>query len=143
MIIKLFLIFLAPLLLYGKTINNFESFFKAISQVESGNNTNSFNKREGAIGIVQIRYLYFLDSQAFGKTKYKHSDCYSEEISKIITFNYFLRYQNKHNWEFEKMAKIHNGGCNFAKKTGQAAKNLEIYWGKVSLELKQAKAGPN
>jgi soluble lytic murein transglycosylase-like protein len=121
--------------MYGQSTNNFELFFKAISQVESNNNVLAVGDGGRAHGIVQIHKSYLQDSNEFGKTDFKHLDCFDPQISKIIVFNYLKKYQNRHNWEFEKMAKLHNGGPNFAKKTGQAAKNLEIYWGKVKKQL--------
>jgi len=137
----LFFLLFAPLLLLGQNLNNntnnFESFFKAISIVESGNNPKAFNKAENAAGVAQIRVACLKDSNEFGKTKYNLNDRFDPEKSKIICFNYLLRYQSKHNWEFELMAKNWNGGPKFAEKTGQAVKNLEIYWRKVERELKK------
>lgn len=131
---KLILFFLLSWSVYSQT-NSFEPFFKAISKIESNNNPNAIGDGGLAVGVVQIHKGCLQDANEFGKTKYNHSDCFDPEISKIIVFNYLKRYQNKHNWEFEKMAKVHNGGCNFAKKSGQAAKNLEIYWQKVKHKL--------
>lgn len=137
---KLIILFLAPFLIYGQNTinNNFESFFKAISIVESGNNPKAFNKAENAAGQAQIRVACLNDSNEFGKTKYNLNDRFDPEKSKIICFNYLLRYQKKHNWEFEKMAKTWNGGCNWRKNEKnslQVRKNLSIYWGKVSKQL--------
>lgn len=138
MIIRLFFLLFFPLLIWGQTTNNFECFFKAISIVESGNNPKAFNKAENAAGQAQIRVACLKDSNEFGKTKYSLNDRFDPEKSKIICFNYLRRYAPRHNWEFEKMTKLWNCGPNWKKKEEkdrQVAKNLEIYWQKVKIEL--------
>lgn len=111
----------------------FNQFFLAICAVESNNNPKAHNKSENARGIVQIREKCLIDSNQYGKTKYLHSDCFDPEISKIVCFNYLARYSKKHNWDFEKMARLWNSGPNWKSK-----KNLtDNYWGKVKKTARQ------
>lgn len=121
-------------------INNFNKFWPVLTKIESNNCISAHNKRENARGIAQIRKNYLKDSNNFGKTKYNHKDCFDPKISKIIVFNYFLRYcpDALENGDFETLAKTHNGGPNWqknSKKSLTVAKNLSIYWQKIEREL--------
>ena len=71
-----------------------DGFFKALGQVESGQNPKAYNKNENAIGIYQIRKLYFIDAQNFAPElrKYRHEDCFNEKISRKIVLAYLSKY---------------------------------------------------
>ncbi len=120
-------------------LSNFETFLKALGTVESSNNPKSYNKKENAIGIYQIRLLYFKDSKQFNKnlSKYNHSDCFNEGISKLVVLSYFGRYEPKalKVGDYETLARLHNGGPNHKNKTGAAKNRLDIYWNKINKEL--------
>ncbi len=139
---KKFISFLFLMLFYGfvtKATEIPEKFFKALGQVESAGNVKAYNKNENAIGIYQIRKLYFIDAQKFNPElkKYKHKDCFSEQISKQIVLAYFQKYGKNElkNKDWESLAKLHNGGCNWKNKTGKAKQNLEICRNKIKKEL--------
>lgn len=124
---------------------NFEQFKAALATVESNSNPKAYNKAENAIGIYQIRLLYFLDAQSFDKslTKYSHKDCFNVEISNKVIEVYFLRYgfEDLKNQNWKALAKLHNGGLNWRKKPAGAQKRLEIYWQKVCKALKTNELG--
>lgn len=112
-----------------------DKFFKALAAVESGGNPRAYNKAESAVGIFQIRKSYFEDAVAFNKnlSKYSHSDCFRADISRLVVLAYMNRYAKeavKSN-NYEVLAKTHNGGSGWKKKTGQVKNNLNIYWNKL------------
>lgn len=110
--------------------SNFNSFLITLGKIESSNNPRAYNKKENAIGIYQIRLLYFKDAQRINPElkKYSHNDCYNPEISKLVVSAYILRYSKQNN--IENWAKCHNGGLNYYKKTGKVKNNLEKYYRK-------------
>lgn len=112
---------------------NMDDFFRALGEVESSNNWRAYNKKENAIGVYQIRRLYFIDSNVKGK----HESCYNPKIARQVCENYFKRYEprayREGNWEV--LAKLHNGGCSYKKKDAATQKKLEIYWQKVKKNL--------
>ena len=119
------------LLLTIATINaaNMDDFFRALGAVESSNNPKAYNKKENAIGIYQIRRLYFIDSNVKGK----HESCYDPKVARQVCENYFKRYEprayREGNWEV--LARLHNSGPSWAKK-----KHLtNNYWNKVKKAL--------
>ena len=104
------------LISFGRELSNFNQFLMILGRVESSNDPKAYNKKENAIGIYQIRLLYFKDAQKFNKNliKYSHSDCYSPEISKMVVAAYVGRYVNSDS--FEDFARCHNSGPNWKNK---------------------------
>lgn len=127
--------------LFGNNTNKLNSFNKiwpAICKVESNNNHKAVGDGGRALGIAQIHLNYFKDATNYAKlNNIKYGDCFDSEVSKKIVYNYFLKYGSKEleTGDLEGLAKLHNSGPNFRKKTGQAAKNLQTYWGKIQKEL--------
>lgn len=117
----------------------FEQFCAALAAVESSNNARAFNEKENAIGIYQIRPAYFHDAQDFDKSlvKYKHDDCYNRTVAKLVIAAYFKRYTPKafKNKDFEILAKLHNGGCQWMNKNAKTQGKLSEYWLKVSSKI--------
>lgn len=117
----------------------FNFFLSALAKVESNNNPKSYNLKENAIGIYQIRELYFIDAQRFNPAlkKYNHKDCFDPEVSRLVVTAYLSHYESMsvsvNDWG--SLAKCHNGGLNWRKKTGQAKINLDKYWLKVKNHL--------
>ena len=109
--------------------DQFKLFLKILGKIESNNNPNAFNKKENAIGIYQIRPLYFKDAQKFDPRlkKYNHWHCFNLWVSQVAVISYLTHYCKT--FTLEEMARIHNGGPNGYKK----ASTLK-YWKKfVSL----------
>lgn len=111
------------------------TFLKALAQVESSNNPRAYNVSERAIGIYQIRKLYFIDALKFNPQlkKYKHKDCYRPAVARLVVTSYLTKYAPS--GKYEDMARCHNGGLNWKKATGQKKKNLDKYWLKIKKEL--------
>lgn len=131
--ILIFCLILLNLTCLSRELKDFDSFLKILAVVESSNNPKAYNKSENAIGIYQIRLLYFKDAQKFNKNliKYSHSDCYSPEISKLVVKSYMLRYSNNKIDSFQTWAKMHNGGGRYwLNKSKKYKENLIIYWEK-------------
>jgi hypothetical protein len=108
-----------------------KAFFDALGVVESLNNSKAYNKAENAVGIFQIRKLYFIDAQKFDKSlaKYTHFDCYDAKISERVVSAYLGRYCK--NGTPEDFARCHNSGPNWKNK-----KHLtEKYWQKIKSKL--------
>lgn len=110
------LIFSLKIDCFGRELTNFNQFTKILGVLESSNNPEAYNKGENAIGIYQIRLLYFKDAQRFdlGLRKYSHSDCYSPEISKRVVKAYVANYVKSNS--FEDFARCHNSGPNWKNK---------------------------
>src|SRR3990167_3030007 len=87
-------IFCLIFVLISKSAEIPDIFFKALGQVESGGSVKAYNKIENAIGIYQIRKLYFTDAQKFNLElkKYKHENCFDERISRQVVLAYFQKY---------------------------------------------------
>lgn len=124
-------------------INNFNVFWPILTKIESNNNKNAVGDNKMAIGIAQIHLNCLIDANKYGKTAYTHKDCFDPEISKIICFNYLLKYSSSdlELGNFERLAKTWNGGCNWeknSKKSLTVAKNLATYWQKIERELNHA-----
>jgi len=125
----IFLFCFCPFLAHS---SQFSKFLDVLGQVESSNNPKAYNKKEKALGIYQIRPQYFKDAQDFNpKLKnYTHKDCFNPLISAWVVKSYMRRWEPKALKEndFETLARLHNGGCGFRNKTGQAKINLDKYW---------------
>jgi soluble lytic murein transglycosylase-like protein len=115
------------------------SFALSIALVESNNNPKAYNKHELAIGLYQIRLKYFLDAQKYDESlrKYTHIDCFNTNITLRVMTAYMNKYERIAiiNNDFEILAKLHNGGPGWKKKTGQARANLQGYWQRIKHEL--------
>jgi len=85
----------------------------ALIQVESEGKLDAFNKKENAIGCLQIRPIYIQDLNRFSSNTYTHSDMIE------------LREPT-----FEDLARIHNGG-----ELGYCRESTVEYWDKVKKEL--------
>jgi len=108
-----------------------ETFLKAIHQVESGGKLGAIVGDDGrALGPFQIHKRYWADvaPQIGGR----YQDVTDYNYARKVMIAYFLKYakdalQNK---DWEKLAKIHNGGPKGHKKT-----STEKYWTKVKSHL--------
>lgn len=125
-IILFFVSFCLILPVFGRELPKIDEFLIILGRVESSNNPKAYNKSENAIGIYQIRLLYFKDAQQFDKNliKYSHSDCFSPEISKKVVIAYLSKYCKKN--DFESWARCHNSGPNWKNKKHLTNK----YWKK-------------
>lgn len=145
----LIVIFSSILPIFGNSLGNVnlnDRFFKALGAVESSNNPKAYNKKEDAIGIFQIRPAYFKDAVEFDKnlSKYKHSDCYSPEISKLIVKSYMARYCK--NGNVSDLARAHNSGPNWKNKkdlTNNYWEKFKKYYNEPSLCPKTLTTGVN
>lgn len=110
-----------------------DKFFRALAQVESSGNPRAYNKKEKAIGIYQIRPLYYIDSGIPGG----HGVCYDPAKARAVCEAYFRRYEPKAyaSGDFQTLAKLHNGGASWRKKDADVQERLRIYWRKVKNEL--------
>jgi len=112
-----------------------ESFFRALHAVETGGRLGAIRGDNGAaLGPLQIHKSYWLDSGVKGS----YSQCSGLAYSRAVVEAYMRRYAPKA-WaggtDLETLAKIHNGGPNAMKATGQKQINLNRYWAKISKQL--------
>ena len=111
--------------------SNLENFIKAIHQVESGGKLGAIVGDNGrALGPFQIHKRYWADvaPQIGGR----YQDVTDFNYAKKVMIAYFLKYAKDalHNKDWEKLAKIHNGGPKGYKKA-----STEKYWQKVKAKL--------
>ena len=110
-----------------------DGFFKALGQVESGQNPKAIGDNGRSIGIFQIQKVCWLDAINFDKTTSgKYENCLEIEYSKKILKAYLNRYclQAIKNNDFETMARIWNGGP-----FGCRKESTKKYWNKIKKEL--------
>jgi len=113
-----------------------ESFFLALHAVETGGKLGAIRGDNGAaLGPSQLHRAYWLDSGIKGS----YSQCSDLAYSRAVVSAYMRRYAPKA-WaggtDLETLAKIHNGGPNAMKATGQKLINLNRYWKKIQEHLK-------
>lgn len=106
----IYYVFLSIYACFGRELNDFDKFWPILTQLESSNNPKAVGDGGKAIGIAQIHEIYFLDAQKYDKNlrKYKYSDCFNPEISKLVVISYLSKYCKSNS--FEEWARIHNGG---------------------------------
>ena len=87
-----------------------ELLIKSLIEQESDGNDKAFNKKENAIGCLQIRPGYFKDAQEVDPSlrNLKHKDCYDRDVA-IRVFRAYMKRYAKGKTDIE-MARIHNGG---------------------------------
>lgn len=113
----------------------------AIEKVESNQNPYAINKKENALGCLQIRPIMIADYNRITGENLPHSAAYNKAMSYIIAQEIFAHYMKgieepnaKH------LAFIWNGGGSAWRRVDnpiQDAKqvNLEVYWRKVEKHL--------
>jgi soluble lytic murein transglycosylase-like protein len=106
-----------------------EDLFRAMAAVESSNNPKAVNAKETALGLYQIRPMYFLDSGIKGS----HTQVYEPTVARKVCERYFLRYEPKAfaNNDIETLARLHNAGPNWRKNKSSTDK----YWNKIKNNL--------
>jgi hypothetical protein len=130
--IKLFLLAVLILLcastLRGEELP--ENFLKAINQVEAGGRKTGSIIGDGgrAIGPFQIHRVYWQDANVAGK----YEDCKDYAYSVKVMTAYLNRYARQaiRDKNFEKLARIHNGGPQ-----GHTKQATIKYWLKVKKHL--------
>lgn len=101
-----------------KPINPFLNLFKAICEVETKSDSISYNKKERATGIAQIRPILITDYNQRTGARLRLSEMYNINKSKTV----FLYYANKYEYyELEKIARKWNG----------RGPKTKIYWQRV------------
>ena len=106
-----------------------EDLFRAMAAVESSNNPKAVNAKENALGLYQIRPMYFLDSGIKGS----HTQVYEPTVARKVCEKYFMRYEPKAfvNNDIETLARLHNAGPNWRKNKSSTDK----YWNKIKNNL--------
>ena len=106
-----------------------EDLFRAMAAVESSNNPKAVNAKETALGLYQIRPMYFLDSGVKGS----HTQVYEPTVARKVCEKYFMRYEPKAfaNNDIETLARLHNAGPNWRKNKSSTDK----YWNKIKNNL--------
>ena len=100
-----------------------------IIQIESSFRLNAYNESENAAGLFQTRPIMVKEvNRLLGWDKYTLSDRYS--ITRSIEM--FVDYNNVVNpeWDYEKSARMWNGGI-----TGMKKSSTDAYWDKFSSYL--------
>ena len=104
-------------------------FLDAIATVESRNNDHAVGDNGRAIGRYQIWQVYWQDAYVYAPTiKGTYQDVKSQEYAERVMVAYFLRYAKSAviEHDYEKLARIHNGGPNGHKKRATLP-----YWNRV------------
>lgn len=102
-----------------------DSFFQALHKVETGGRSGPILGDNGeALGPFQIHYVYWKDSGVQGS----YRQCADYDYSRIVVTAYLYKYAKDaivtHN--YEKMARIHNGGPQ-----GHTKASTLRYWRRV------------
>jgi hypothetical protein len=126
---------LLPTLLGAQILQEKNKIFWAVYGVETryGQDTIPHLKSDSvSIGLMQITPILINDLNAIYGTHFILSDRHI--YSKCVTM--FFLYQNHYNptWDFEKAARIWNGGPG-----GMNKKSTIVYWNKVKAVMKSSK----
>jgi hypothetical protein len=106
--------------------------FRAVCQVESGNDPNAYNQREDAAGIAQIRPIMIRDAnRIIGREKWTLADRWDPKQS-FQVFSLIVRYYRP-NGGPQQWARIWNGGPH-----GDTKPATIPYWLKVQREMNKA-----
>ena len=126
-VLSLFVVTLVTLGFSRRNYGTKEDLFRAMAAVESSNNPRAVNSKETALGIYQIRPMYFLDAGVQGN----HTQVYDPAVARKVCERYFMRYEPKAfaNNDIETLARLHNGGPNWRKK------DTDKYWNKIKKHL--------
>lgn len=113
----------------------------AIEEAESNRNPYAINKKENALGCLQIRPIMIADYNRITKENLSHDVAYNRAMAYIIASTIFNHYiKGIENPTAKHLAFIWNGGGSAWKrvdnpKNDQKQKNLDSYWAKVKLHL--------
>mgnify|MGYP001580513994 FL=1 len=124
------IIFWLSIILISKSAEIPDNFFKALGQVESGQNPKAIGDNGRSIGIFQIQKARWLDAINFDKTiGGKYENCFEIEYSKKIVKAYLSKYCS--NGTFEDWARLWNSGPNWKNKKHLTQK----YWNRIKKKL--------
>lgn len=122
---------------FGGNIENnkdFGRFLDILGKVESNNNDYEVGDNGRAISRYQIWEVCYKDAKQFDKTiDFPYYSLTNKVNAQKVVKSYLNRYSKTDN--IEEWARLWNGGCNWKKKTGQAKKNLDIYWLKIKKNI--------
>ena len=114
-----------------------EVFWASLHTVESGGAVGPIRGDNGAaLGPLQIHRGYWADSRVPGR----YQDCANLAYSRRVVSAYLQRYA-KAAWDkgdrnsCDLLARVHNGGPNALRATGQKKRNLDRYSAKVLSHL--------
>jgi len=113
----------------------------AIEKVESNRDPYAINKKENALGCLQIRPIMIADYNRITKEDLSHNVAYNRSMAYIIAstiFNHYMKGIEKPNAKH--LAFIWNGGGGAWRRVDnpqndQKQKNLDTYWEKVKMHL--------
>lgn len=103
-----------------------------IARIESNFNRSALNENENAVGLLQTRPIMVAEiNRLLGSNTYSLSDRWSTKKS----IEMFIDYQNIVNpeWDFEKSARLWNGGI-----AGMKKESTDVYWNLFSSCLLEA-----
>lgn len=126
---------LKPDLVEVKGVVDLAPLIEAMIWVESRDNDSAYNKREDAVGCLQIRPIMLrecnriLELQNVEK-RYTLEDRWSRK--KSVQIFYVVNNYHHENATYEEIARAWNGGPNWAQKGG-----TKRYWNKVQSKLKK------
>jgi len=124
-----------PDLVEAKRVVDLAPLIEAMIWVESRDNDSAYNKREDAVGCLQIRPIMLrecnriLELQNVEK-RYTLEDRWSR--TKSVQIFYVVNNYHHENATYEEIARAWNGGPNWAQKGG-----TKRYWNKVQRKLKK------
>ena len=124
-----------PDLVEVKSVVDLAPLIEAMIWVESRDNDSAYNKREDAVGCLQIRPIMLrecnriLELQNVEK-RYTLQDRWSR--IKSVQIFYVVNNYHHENATYEEIARAWNGGPNWAQKGG-----TKRYWNKVQSKLKK------
>ena len=124
-----------PDLVEVKSVVDLAPLIEAMIWVESRDNDSAYNKREDAVGCLQIRPIMLrecnriLELQKIEK-RYTLEDRWSRK--KSVQIFYVVNNYHHENATYEEIARAWNGGPNWAQKGG-----TKRYWNKVQSKLKK------
>jgi hypothetical protein len=111
-------------------MNAINLLLAAMAIVESGNNARAVGDNGKAIGVYQIHYAYWQDSNVPGR----YEDCYKPDYARRVVLAYWKRYcpGALEDEDLQTLSRVHNGGPK-----GYKNKNTVKYWNKIKQHLQE------
>lgn len=123
----------------ARDVISLDELIDAVILVESGGDERAFNRKENAIGILQIRPIMVRDFNRITGSSLKHSDMWCPEISRMVAKKVLIHYgriieRKEGAATFAHLAAVWNGGFNAYKRI-YYDENLQRYISRVEENL--------
>lgn len=124
---------------FSRDVVTLDELIESMVMVESGGDRRAFNKKENAIGILQIRPIMVRDYNRITGSSLKHSDMWCPKTSRMVARMILTHYgriieRNEGTANFAHLAAVWNGGYESYRRI-YYDKNLQRYIYRIAENL--------